>query len=258
MRAIFKLRVPGFLQNAGALRRAKPVLFFGSLLLAVVLLLGSTMAWFISSDSVLNPMRREEPAKLFDVVEVDVFPPGQDTSTLMEKRVGAQNVGDLPAFVRLLVLPVFKAQDGSLLPARLGVPGNDPINDPPVPPEANVIVTDLNLASWELPGQWEGGDWADGGDGYFYYLHRLDPGASTDALETNLFEHLQLVLPPPPGYENASLLIEVKSEAVDPFLYRDAWWAIPNNATPASPPIPALLLDSLLHIDERLQGELVP
>jgi len=229
------------------LRRAKPLIFVGCILLAVLLLLGSTLAWFTAADTVLNPIRREEPEKNFEVVEVDVFPPGQDYSKVVEKRVGAQNIGELPAFVRVLVLPVFIAQDGSLLPAVLGKAGD---------PGVNVIVTDFNLATWNTAtNQWEGGEWALGGDGYYYYLNRLDPETSTDIadLNKNLFSHLQLVTPIPAGYGDAMLVIEVKCEAVEPMNYREAWWGMDANAAPASPPVPAAILPEIQKIDDRLQ-----
>ena len=214
------------------LRNARPVIFCGCLLLAVLVVLGSTMAWFTAADEAENRMKREEPAKEFIVVDVDEFDPEPDETGLYEKRVGANNVGDIPAFVRLLVLPVFKSEDGHLFPAVLGKPGS-----PPVPEGANVIVTDFNLATWN-GSAWVGGDWVDGGDGYFYYLHRLEPGASTDDAPTkNLFEHLKPVSPMPDGYENATLKIEVKCEAVETKNYREAWWLLAGNAPPTSPPV---------------------
>jgi len=229
------------------LRKAKPVIFAGSLVLAALLVLGGTLAWFTSADEVENRVRREDPAKEFAVVEVDVFDPEPDGSGLYEKRVGAQNVGDIPAFVRLLVLPVFKSAEGHLLPAVLGKPGD---------PGANVIVTDFNLATWN-GSAWTGGDWVDGGDGYYYYLNRLDPvdyygkGCSTDIddLNKNLFNHLKLVTPMPEGYENATLLIEVKCEAVEVKNYREAWWLLANNTAPTAP-------DTIVRIDGRLQGQI--
>jgi len=229
------------------LRRAKPLIFVGCVLLAVLLLLGSTLAWFTAADAVLNPIRRKELAKNFEVVEVDVFPPDQDYGEDVVKRVGAQNVGELPAFVRVLVLPVFIAQDGSLLPAMLGKAGD---------PGVNVIVTDFNLATWNTAtNQWEGGDWALGGDGYYYYLNRLEPETSTDVadLDKNLFNQLQLVMPMPAGYGDATLVIEIKCEAVEPLNYREAWWGMDANAAPASPPIPSAILLEIQRIDARLQ-----
>ena len=230
--------------------RAKPLIFVSCFLIAVLMLLGSTLAWFTAADEVLNPVRREELSKNFEVVEVDVFPPNQDYNNIVEKRVGTQNIGDLPAFVRIMVLPVFKASDGSLLPAVLGQAGD---------PGVNVIVTDFNLATWNTTTlQWEGGDWALGGDGYYYYLNRLDPDTSTDIgdLDKNLFNHLRLVMPTPAGYSNATLIIEVKCEAVEPKHYREAWWGMIGNTVPASPPIPAAILPELQKIDTRLQGQI--
>lgn len=238
------------------LRRAKPVIFTGCLLISVLLVLGSTMAWFTSADEVNNRVRREEPAKEFIVVRVDEFDDTPDASGLYEKHVGANNVGDLPAFVRLLVLPVFKSADGNLFPAVLGVKGANP-GDPPVPPDANVIIKDFNLATWNgTTFAWEGGDWVDGGDGYYYYLKRLEPGDSTEALGENLFSQLELLTPTPAGYDNATLKIEVKCEAVEPKNYREAWWLLPGNIAPVSPPIPIGLLGTIIDIDDVLYAQI--
>ena len=228
-------------------RKKKPVIFFGSLALAILLLLGSTLAWFTASDLILNAIRREEPSKNFQVMEVDDFPPGQDTTDSIVKRVGAQNVGDVPAFVRLLVLPVFRSAEGHLLPAVLGKAGD---------PGVNIVVEDFNLASF-IAGAWTEGDWADGGDGYYYYLHRLDPATTTNSgsPDKNLFNSLKLVSVPE-GYEDAKLLIEVKCEAVEVKNYREAWWGLTNNAAPTSPPVESTLLATVISIDDRLRGQM--
>jgi len=242
-----KFKVEDAQLRSWKLRKLKPVILIGCFVLSLLMLLGSTLAWFTANDEVLNRVHRDEPAKRFEVLEVDVFPDEQDLDGEIEKRVGAQNVGDLPAFVRLLVLPVFKSEEGHLMPAVLGRPGENP-GDPPVPEDANVIVKDFNLAAWNpSTTDWEGGDWADGGDGYYYYLNRLDPETSTDALGTNLFETLELVRPMPPGYENATLVIEVKSEAVELKNYREAWWGLIGNAAPAA-------LDVII---QRIDGKLL-
>jgi len=232
------------------LRKAKPVILAGSIVLAVLLVLGGTLAWFTSADFVRNPLRRAEPALEFTVVEVDEFDPEPEDG-LYTKRVGAQNVGDIPAFVRLLVLPVFKLEDGgpqpTLLPAVLGTePG-------PVPADANVIIEDFNLATWNGTA-WTGGNWVDGGDGYYYYLNRLDPETSTDidGLNENLFEHLRLVAMPA-GYENATLVIEVKCEALEVKNYREGWWGIIGNTpAPTDPPFS----ETIVNIDGRLQTQM--
>jgi len=222
------------------LRKAKPVIFLGCLMLSILLVLGGTLAWFTSADTVRNIVKQEEMAKEFIVVEVDEFYPEPDEGGIYTKKVGAQNIGDIPAFVRLLVLPVFISADDNLLPAVLGMPGT-----PPAPADANVIVTDFNL--WDET-TLTGDDWAYGGDGYYYYLHRLDPNDNTEDLGKNLFEHLKLVEPMPAGYENAKLVIEVKCEALEVKRYREGWWGLSNTTAPAASP--------LKEIDSRLQGQI--
>ncbi|MDR0356815.1 MAG: hypothetical protein LBH63_00330 [Clostridiales Family XIII bacterium] len=169
-----------------------------SVVLSACLLLGSTYAWLRASDSVTN--RIHAPQYLFDVPVFDAFvppsepiKPGDDP---FEKKVGAENRGDLPGFVRLLALPTVVAADGlTVLPARMG----------------EEIVADINTA-----------DWVDGGDGYYYYLKKLPAKEST----TRLFTGIRLAENLDARYKRASLKIEVKCEAAGTggLDYRMGWW----------------------------------
>jgi hypothetical protein len=64
-------------------------------------------------------------------------------------------------------------------------------------------------------------DWTDGGDGYFYYLDRLHPGAATPPL----FEAVRLdesII----GYSETTLTVTLIAETVETrhWHYREAWW----------------------------------
>ena len=192
------------------LKKCKPVIIAFCLFFALLLLLGSTNAWFTSQDALTNNLKNEA-MKTFKVSVVDVFdntPPQGDE--IWNKRVGAVNLGEKPSFVRLLVTPVFVAQDGeTALSAEFG---------------SHVILEDLNTA-----------DWIDGGDGYYYYKHILSTNTSTDLmfLNKNLFNKVSILNPLPEIYKNANLKIEVKCEAVGikEWDYRMGWWGSVNAPT---------------------------
>jgi len=215
--------------KAFRLRKCKPCILAFCILFAMLQLFGSTYTWFTAEDSVVNSMETP-PIKSFLVFAVDVFDPEPD-GDLYHKRVGAVNLEEKPALVRLLVTPVFvidpvnPGDPPTLLPATIGGPGSG----------AMVIMEDLNTDV-------SSGDWVDatdvsvGGDGYFYYRRILEPGESTDAAR-NLFNTVTLAPSLPPGYDEAHLVIEVKCEAVGirpADEYVNSWWCgvVPPSGAP--------------------------
>ncbi|MDR1952885.1 MAG: SipW-dependent-type signal peptide-containing protein [Clostridiales Family XIII bacterium] len=190
-----------------------------SIAFAIIVLIGSTFSWFTATDSVAN--RLQAPQYRLDIPAVDIFeppaiPPNPGDGP-MDKTVGATNKGDLPGFLRLLVLPTIVGLDGQeTLPARLGT---------------EVIIEDLNSS-----------DWMDGGDGYFYYLKPLPAGQTTPPLFTKVKLAAQLDV----RYENASLNIEIKCEAIGikKWDYRVGWWN--TDTAPSQPPLST--------IDQALRG----
>jgi len=197
---------------------SKPVrpllLLIPTLIVSAVLVTGSTLAWFISTDGAANPFSGGKHK--FNIEAVDVFTP-PSTPTLpggtFAKEVGAKNTGDIPGFVRLLVQPTIfanKADGATPLPAEIG---------------QEVLI------SIDPEGT---GKWVFGEDGYYYYLGLLKPGETAPPL----FTHVRLSSALGPEYTNATLKIEVKVEGVDYYApnYRNAWWE-----TPASPPSSGVL-----------------
>jgi predicted ribosomally synthesized peptide with SipW-like signal peptide len=187
-----------------------------------LLVVGATLAWFTAHDAKRNTLRTANTG--FSVEAQDVFtPPAMplDPGVEVDKRVGAQNTGEEPAFVRLMVLPTVVAADSAtLLPASLG---------------NEVELTDLNTA-----------DWIYGGDGYFYYKYVLQPGVTTTSLGKDLFTKVRLNPALDAAYQNATLTIEVKCESSDTakWNYRVGWWG--TAAAPAAP--------GLLAVDTQLSG----
>lgn len=190
-----------------------PTLLF-SLVLSSILLFGSTLSWFTSTDTVENTLLSGQYD--FNISAVDEFPPitSIPPGGTAQKQVGAKNEGELRGFARLLILPTIVAADGTILAARLG---------------QEVILTDLNQA-----------DWAHGNDGYYYYLGVLAPGETAPMLFTEVALKEDLGT----AYDNARLKIEVKCEAIDTeqWNYRESWWG--DDGVPTDPAL--ITIDDVL------------
>jgi predicted ribosomally synthesized peptide with SipW-like signal peptide len=232
------MKLPSFFNRKLTLKQLKPLILLGCVCVAVIMLTVGTMAWFTAQDSVVNELHKDPPPDThFSVSVVDIFEPDNGI-----KRVGAVNDGEEPALVRVLLLPTltFVNVDGStVLPATYGYAGGTGEHDPST---AYIVLEDLNVvdhATWNSGTKtWTGtADWAIGDDGYFYYLHVLQPGESTETLGKNLFNEFTLnTAALPAEYSGATLRLEVKVEGVlaQKSDYRDAWWA---GATPAAAPL---------------------
>jgi len=204
-------------KNAGArLHAQRPWLLLMSAMVSLLLLVGSTFAWFTQSDSVSNPFKTKEFPFTFEVDEVFTPPAEPGPGDNVEKEVKVKNTGELPGFVRVLLLTEIIGGDGTPLPAGAGV----------------VAFEDVAPIT----------DWILGPDGWWYYLDKLEPGDSTPAIVSGVTFAPGL----PPEYENAAMKIEVKVEAAElkQWVYREGWWgsaAVPTDAT-------------LLAVDNRLEG----
>lgn len=199
-------------------RRRRITLFLCAFLVSAALITGSTWAWFHSRDSVSNQLITLQ--RTFAVETVDVFDPPllpilPDGSGI-RKEVGAENIGEVPAFVRIMALPVIVASDGkTLLPAEIG----------------KEVLLDINTS-----------DWQPCSDGYYYYNKRLEPGTETDFL----FTQASISGTAGHDYHDATLRIEIKCEAVEykKWEYRASWWG--SSAAPAE--ADRLAVDQLLSI----------
>jgi len=191
--------------------KAKPHILLMCILIASVMTVGTTLAWFVVSERKVNKLTTP-PDQTFRIKVLDIFeepptPPGKGDS--FAKTVGAVNVGDKRGLVRVMLLPVFESDDGTLLPASFG----------------DQLIFTINESNWLY-----------GGDGYYYYLHILEPGQDTNTLGRNLFTQVTLSEDLGDEYIDATLRIEVKCEAVDlkQDNYRVAWWgsaSVPSDTT---------------------------
>jgi len=188
------------------IHRQRWLILVFSILSGVLMIFGSTSAWFTSSDTRVNPFRTPDLPFLFEITE-EFTPPGTvNPGQSVPKVVEVTNTGELPGFARLLVMAEIIGGDGTVLP------GN---------PGAEFSFTDLNETDWKY-----------GGDGYYYYLGKLAPGETSPAL----FTGVTLADGLGAEYENAGMKIEVKLEAVEvaKWKYRESWW---QGATPSASPL---------------------
>ncbi len=191
------------------LKRLQGTLSKGLILLIVLLLgfavvLGTTFAWFTAKDNKKNEFKGQQP--IFDVHVVDVFDPLQPWKT-DNKQVSAKNYGTVPAFVRVMVMPVV-LKDSTPLMARIG---------------QEIVIPDLDTTHWR-----------DGGDGFYYYLEKLMPGETAP----NLFKNVQLstAVKNDPAYLGATLDVQVEMDGIVTTDFERAWW----NGTPTSAPLVAI------------------
>ena len=205
--------------------RRAPI-FALSVLASLLFVMGSTYSWFTGTDEVENILKTPDFLLAFQIVEV-FSPPGTvSPGAIVEKTVNVKNSGDLPGFVRVLVLVEIFSDTGEILQSERGVTFDfDGLN-----------VTDFSPGNTNM--------WADGGDGYFYYLGELKPGQTT---AQPLFDGVEVLLGLGAEYDGAYMKIEIKTEASETVRgkYRDGWWK--NGDNPPTDP-------QLIPIDDILKG----
>ena len=207
--------------------RQRPLLLSLTILVSAIMVLGSTFSWFTQSDNRTNILKTQDILFQFELQE-KFDPPqgGVNPGQKVPKIVHVANTGDVPGFVRVLVLAEIISEKGEILEAVPGV---------------TFTYDGMNVTDW-TPGNDK--MWADGGDGYYYYLGKLNPDQTT--LQP-LFTSVTLASDLGPEYVGATMKIEVKIEASDTIRanYRNGWWR--NGDIP-----PTDL--NLIPIDNTLQG----
>ena len=207
------------------IHRRRPLVLLLTVAVSLVLVMGNTYSWFTDADKVDNILKT--PDFLFDFeVEEEFTPPGSVApGQNVQKIVNVENMGDQPGFVRVLVLVELFSENGEVLPALSGT---------------TFTLEGLNVTDY-TPGN--PNMWADGGDGYYYYLGKLAPGKST---VQPLFSSVSLPAGLGAEYTNAYMIIDVKVEASSTYRseYRDGWWKNGDNPPATS---------ALISIDDVLK-----
>ncbi|WP_086314147.1 hypothetical protein A5821_001734 [Enterococcus sp. 7F3_DIV0205] len=191
------------------MKKKKKIIHFFLILpvLIVCLVIGSAVAYAAM-------MVSDEKANLFQignlqtkVEEVFTEPATILPDTSVEKKVTVANIGTVDQFVRVMLHPEIRIENGEsirLLPSKIG----------------EEVLLDLNSTDWKL-----------GEDGYYYYLKKLKSGKSS--VTENLFTQVKLKSGLGQEYHKATFSLLIKVEAINcvKYAYRDAWWqgVIPNN-----------------------------
>ena len=135
----------------GLLKRTnKTLLLVVAALLLVVASIGGTLAWLTSTPGAL--------VNTFEVgrVPIRVIEEFKDNDTT-KKNVQIQNIGNVPAFIRVALVPVWRNSDGS----------------------GTGLATDRTYSL-----SVNSSDWREGDDGYYYFNDIVQPGSDSDT--TNL------------------------------------------------------------------------
>lgn len=189
------------------LLKQKPIIGIVALVCTIIFVLASTLAWFSATDARDNNFSAKVEFKVDVVDEFD--PPGSIVpGQSIGKKVSAKNTGNIDAFVRVMAFPV-ASKDNTPLQISEGV---------------EVTYENLNTTNWK-----------DGGDGYYYYLGILEPGAEAEPLFTGV--NLTLDDAATETYQAATFDIVVKTEAADGRNneYRLSWWG--SNDPQAADPL---------------------
>ena len=202
-------------------KAAIAVLAAGLVLLTIIPLMESTHAelpegWLTSIDLRENDISVKQ--LLLDVqINEDFDEPSSvspaEPGATITKEAWVENSGDIPAFVRVMVLPTLVAMDGVTFL------------------ETPIIYENLNTT-----------DWKDGGDGYYYYLDVLEPGGATPPL----FDAVAMDPDIGSAYPQAKLTVTLLCETVEigKYHYRKAWW--PDNPGGVGLPASLALVDGVL------------
>lgn len=168
-----------------------------TLLIGLSLLVGTSYSWLFSTDEKTNNLQIADMTVKID----EEFDPPQEPEggKTYAKAVQIQNTTNAPAFIRVEAFPELVKNDGNTYPA-----------------DALVTFT-VNEEHWK-----------DGGDGYYYYLHALAPGETTESLFTEAALNEQLA---EPDYAGTQVQLTVRSEACGITRLTDgtyghvyAWW----------------------------------
>ncbi|NLK94471.1 MAG: hypothetical protein GX275_04655 [Clostridiales bacterium] len=164
--------------------------------IAIIACVGGTFAWFTATDSVTNNFvalgNDDEDKDKDDGVEVEeVFDKetaGKTTpGTEVNKDVAAKNTATYDSFIRIKFDKVFNETPYG---------GND--------------INKINLTYQNLTTTLENGKWVDGGDGYFYYLGKVAPQAST----TYVLDSVALDKSADNTYKNCTFDVIVTAEGI--------------------------------------------
>lgn len=190
----------------------KILILIASLVLAAAVVTGATYSLQILLDSAGNSFSGGDLEGTVDEVFTPPQTPVAPGDPPYPKRVTVRNTADSPALVRVMVFPTLTVSSTG--------------EDTPIALAASGVKFDVNTSHW-----------ADGGDGYYYYLNYLAAGQTTEPLfsSVTLDDSVKSVY----GAGDSVIFdIDVTSECagLDAGLnYRLAYWGIAGR--PATEPL---------------------
>lgn len=202
----------------------KKVTLGASALVLGATLLGGTMAWLISEETVVNKFSTKswdldvEIDEEFDEDEAQNLLPGAE----IQKEGWVTNTKDLPVLVRVHIEQVWGDQRNSK-DLEQKVVGNEELTQAAI--ENNVALIDTALKqeyfgnldytseNWELIGD------------YYYYKKVLNPGETTDLVISDVTINPDLELPEALQFSNKFFDINLTAQAVqiENYAYQSAW-----------------------------------
>lgn len=170
-----------------------------TLVLIILLVVGSTMAWFTNTKEVTNEFKAGtveiQVIEEFNAEGAQNINPGQS----YDKKVKVQSLGSKKSYVRVAIIPKWE-------PNNLDV---------------NVVKLKINNV-----------DWAKDEDGWYYYKKILNEGEVTKLLLDGVeFDGLAIK----DEYQGATFTLTVKAESVQAshYAFRDKWNKPANALSPA-------------------------
>lgn len=178
------------------------------LVLLAVTVIGTTFAWFHSSDTVINPFKTQ--AGKIDITPDEEFENNESwNGDIKSKKVTVKNEDsyNIDVLIRVNLTP------------RWVEAGTD------IPYAGDVSLIDLVFSNLDNNMN-IGNDWVYGNDGYYYYKAKVAPGSSTEELLDSVKIKEEKTLPE--EYEGKDFVVDVNAEGVaaNTSEYRKVWSTI--------------------------------
>lgn len=194
-------------------KKVATLLVAGALTVSIV---GGTLAWFTSKESIPNKFStpgatdgnttENSGVKIhenFDEAKAQDITPGTDVT----KEVQVHSTVNYDQFIRVKITPEFTDKDGKVVTENQGKTLENK-------------KIDLNLINYSKT-DLSSGSWFDGGDGYYYYIGKVAPGSYTETL----LKSVKLDSTAGNEYKGLNFNVKVDAEGVQASnaAYLDSW-----------------------------------
>lgn len=184
----------------------------------IVIIIGISLAFFTSKDTVVNRFVNGEIKG--DIIEPEFIPPDNWNGKIYSKIVEIKNTGKNESFVRVSITPRWVDENN--------IPWSGDVSNKVVKLEFT------NLINLPLNNIWESDKWVKGSDEFYYYTSILPANETTSKLLASVKVNVsKLEVDYPEDYEGKFLKVDVKVESVQTTI--DAYkavWTVPNEIKP--------------------------